>query len=158
MEARSPVDRLTDRERALARARLENPTVGLAELAKIAKLKNVRASDVRKALIRPEVRAYLLHPPPAADAAGATQFARLSEVERKNRLLDFYGSVMTDSRVAMSERIRAAKEIAEMTAGAKVPVGMHHTAGWDMQKFVEMAGGRPEGEGPDPAGEEDLKN
>ena len=146
MAPRSKVDRLTDRERGLVKARLEHPDWPLHRIAKEAGYAGSRTTlqeSANAAFKRPEVRLALLHPRPEVEIQS---FDKMTDLERRAMLLRFYGEVVQDRQVAISERIRAATAVAEMTAGAKVPVGVDHRMLFNMEKFVELAGGKPDSE------------
>jgi hypothetical protein len=147
---RSPVDGLTVRERAIVKARLERPGATLLEIAEVVGLKvsskRKRAGieqNISRVLRRPRIIAALTMPPPTVDETAKKKLSQMSVVERKTWLIDFYQTVVDNEIVPMSERIRAANTLAEMTEGAKVPVGINHSGVFNLEQFVAAAGGKP---------------
>ena len=147
MQARSPVDHLTKQERHLVRARLEHPDATHLQLAKFAGLVGSMAVlkvTVSRAFRRPEVIVALAHPPPELDPRAKEEKVNFDDpVVAKQWLRKWYVTIVQDRTTPQSERIRALNAVAEMTPGAKVPVGLHHTGAWTLEKFVAAAGGAP---------------
>lgn len=143
-QPRSPVDALTTRERVMVQARLANPNAALEEIGRTAGLtgtdKDVRR-EVSRAFRRPQVKAALATPPPTIEQTA--NFAGLSPAEQRSWLLGWYVKLVENPNTPQSERIRALNAIAEMTPGAKVPVGINHSGSWSLEQFVAAAGGKP---------------
>lgn len=144
MVSRSPLDRLTDKERALVRAKLAAPVATMLQLAKIAGFKGKHKylqTNVLRMLKRPRVQSALANPPPGVDPR--IDFIGMPPAEQKKWLLGWYVRLVENTETPQSERIRALGAISEMVPGAKVPVGLHHTGTWNLEQFVAAAGGKP---------------
>lgn len=147
--ARGKLDNLTDQERSLVRARLAHPTFQLFKLARVAGMRGPKKRlevAVSKTLARPQVRTALLHPPPELSPIKSLSetFDPEDAIKAKKQLVKWLVEIIEDRKnVAQSERIRCIDTLASMTPAAKVPVGVHHTGGWTLEKFVEAAGGKP---------------
>ena len=144
MEKKSRLDGLTKRQRGLVRFRLAHPEW---PLWKVAKLSGYRGSErtlsqaATQALRRPRMQAALLDPPPTADPQ--IDFVSATPQQQREWLMRWYVRVVECETTPQSERIRALNAVAEMVPGAKVPVAMSHSGTWNLQQFVEAAGGRP---------------
>lgn len=147
MAPRSKVDRLTDRERALVKARLEHPDWALARIAKLAGYAGNRPTlqeSANAAFKRPEVRLALLHPRPEKPVQ---PFDMDDLPAAKKRLVQWLVEIIEDKEmVGHADRIRCIAELATYIPNVKVPVGVDHRMLFNMEKFVELAGGKPEGE------------
>ena len=53
-------------------------------------------------------------------------------------------SIALDPGTPIGERLRALRMLAEMTPGALVPVGVHHSGNMSIEEFVAAAGGKPD--------------
>jgi hypothetical protein len=149
---RSKITGLTPLQEAVVRERLKNPTAKLETIAKLAGIEGdarKRKSTVHGILSKPAVKTALRHPPPSPEELQA-RAKELGEkldlddpVQARKYLKGWYQKIVEDPGTPQSERIRALNSISEMTPGAKVPVGVHHTGAWTLEKFVEAAGGKP---------------
>lgn len=144
--ARSPIDGLTPKERDVVQARLAKPKATLLEIAKMVGMKGKPGNlqnHISHIFRRPRVIAALAQPPPTVDEVARKKLSQMTDAERRVWLLDFYQTVADNTIVPTAERIRAANTVAEMTAGAKVPVGISHSGVFNLEQFVAAAGGKP---------------
>jgi len=147
--ARSPIDGLTPKERDIVQARLAKPRATLLEIAKAVGMKGDKTqlqASITRTLRRPRCVAALVlaqSPPPPEQAVDRKKLSQMTDAERRVWLLDFYQTVADNKIVPTAERIRAANTVAEMTAGAKVPVGINHSGVFNLEQFVAAAGGKP---------------
>lgn len=148
MQARSPLDRLTENERKVVRAWLAHPGAPLWQLGQEAGLKGkdrrTLRDSVQKILKRPAVVAALRTPPPTVTLDADEVRALMSDpVKAKELLITWYWRVVKSDLTPQSERIRALNSVANAVPGFNVPVGVHHSGAFNLQQFVEAAGGKP---------------
>jgi hypothetical protein len=130
-------DGLTPKERALVRARIENPRMELWALGKLAGFKGQKRSIVTAAsgiLKRPRVLRALRDP---------DTFKFKPENINRAWLLEKYTAIVESAETDQQEKISALNALAKMVPGAIVPVAMDVRSVLTIENFVEAAGGRP---------------